>query len=102
MSNLLPFSTAAGVYLVPDLFNDVQSLVTDWEMPLTGCVSQESEVLRKMFCNYNFISQSEKSVIVEREATVCGKGRLDFQAQGIRPLLGEDQPARSREYSLAA
>ena len=55
-----------------------------------------------MFCNYNFISQREKFVIVEREATVCGKGRLDFQTQGNRPLVGEDSPARSREYSLAA
>ena len=47
-----------------------------------------------MFCNFNFSSQRAKFVIVEREATVCGKGRLDFQAQGNRPLLGEDQPAR--------
>ena len=39
---------------------------------------------------------------MEREATACGKGFLDFQAQGYCPLVGEDRPARSREYSLAA
>ena len=55
-----------------------------------------------MFCKYNFISKREKFNIMEREATACGKGCLDFQAQGYRPLVGEDRPARSREYSLAA
>ena len=39
---------------------------------------------------------------MEREATVRGKGRLDFQAQGKRPRVGEDRPTRSREYSVAA
>ena len=47
LSNRLPFSTAAGVYLARDLLNDVQSIVTDGEMPLIVGVSAESEGLRQ-------------------------------------------------------
>ena len=43
----LPFSSAAGAYLAPDLFNDLRSLVNDLELPLMVGVTPESEVLRR-------------------------------------------------------
>ena len=46
-SNRLPFSTAAGAYLEPDLCNDLRSLVNDLELPLMVGVTPESEVLRR-------------------------------------------------------
>ena len=47
LSNRLPFSSAAGAYLAPDLFNDLRSLVNDLEMPPMVGVTPESEVLRR-------------------------------------------------------
>ena len=46
-SNCLLFSTAAGAYLAPDLFNDLRMLVNDLELPLMVAVTPESEVLRR-------------------------------------------------------
>ena len=47
ISNRWSFSTATCAYLASGLFNDLQSFMTNWEMPLMVSMSPVSEVLRR-------------------------------------------------------